>query len=234
MQWSSLVISVAALLASLASVWRTHFTPPRLRVITGAASLKIDRIDSGSEYWYLPQITVPISVSNIGARVAHILEARLIVRYPQNDAEEAYEVFHLLYEIDPVRSAALKPSQARKIRNLYNGPGTPFIVGARETVTKHLVFQTRWDYEVEEADFAADLQLRTSSADNWITYQQFDGWALDGWLWRSINNSTFQLGRHGWENSIDQRHPSSLHRIASTGATSAFSQEGSGQTESGV
>jgi hypothetical protein len=206
------MIAVAALLISLANVWSTHFAPANLRVITGAANLKIERIDSGKGYWYLPKMTIPVSVSNAGARIAHVLELRLIVRYPQNDAAGAYEVFHLLYEIDPTRTASLKAEEAQRVRNLYNGPGTPFMVSAKETVTKHLVFQTRWDYEIEEPSFVAELQLRAAGSKNWVVVQYFNGRSIDAWLWQSIDNSTFVIEPRDWKNHFFERHPDSLHR----------------------
>jgi len=200
MQVAAIVISICALVISIATAWRAHLGPPRMRVVVGSGILWMERIEQLDDSWLLPHITVPITVINLGARNGYAFDIRLVARYPNNPASDAWEVLHLLHETDPSESGD------------DLGPGVPVAVGPREAVTKHLIFMTRWDYEIEESDAEVDVQVKFGEHRDWRTCKTFPLPPMTRDFWGTVlRGDRYVLSADSNGSGAFERRPVDLH-----------------------
>lgn len=212
MQIVAISISLCALLGSLVALWRTHLAPPRVRVVAGQGTLSIDPIETPERSWYMPRLTVPVAVNNVGARTVYVTNARLRARYPKNPSPDAWEIFHLMYEINPEKYASLESGEVRLLRRAFHGPGVPFAVGAGKFELKHLVFTTRWDYQVVEKEACFELQLAYEGKSTWVTCATFEKFPLDVEYWSNVENGSLAVVPIGQTPSGHwDRNPRNLH-----------------------
>ncbi|MEV4143470.1 hypothetical protein AB0J40_07365 [Amycolatopsis sp. NPDC049691] len=212
MQLASAVVSVAALIVACVSLWRTHLATFSPRLAVGRLSLFADQTTLDREWWYVPRVVVAVNVTNAGARAGVITDARVVARYPDHPVADAHEIFGLNGELDPAKYHTLK-SHKDLFREAYRGDGTPFVVLAKETVGKLLLFGTRWDHEARLDHVRWELQLRVNGG-NWRTVQRWTQrhHGSDDFVWRELRNgSSFSYEPDDPKPSQVTRHPDDLH-----------------------
>lgn len=178
-------LSALALAVSLVTSWRTHFTRFNLIAASGPMTMRIHRFKSEGESWLLPHLVVSLSVTNSGAQIGRVLDSRLTVRYPNLPVADAYETFELHGEYDRKAYEENAAARLRMITEARLDDGVPFVVLPKSTVTKFLLFSTRWDQSVRQSNFEVALEVLTDKRRKWITIEKWN-FHVNGTLWRGL------------------------------------------------
>jgi hypothetical protein len=212
-QVASALVSVAALVVACISLWRTHLTKFSPRLAIGRLTLFADQTTHDGEWWYVPRVVVTVNVTNAGARAGVVTDARVVAHYPDHPAEKAHELFSLVGEREPARYHTLN-SHKDLFREAYVGDGAPFVVLAKDTVSKLLLFSTRWDHEPRLDHVRWELHLRMNGG-SWRTAQRWiqrDEGGVDAFVWRQLRNgASFSYEPDEYTPPKVIRNPHDLH-----------------------
>ncbi|HKS48763.1 MAG TPA: hypothetical protein VJT49_27375 [Amycolatopsis sp.] len=212
MQIATALVSVAALIVAVASLWRTHLAPFSPIPAIGRLTLFVEQITSKSEWWYVARVVVTVNVTNAGARAGVVTDARVVAHYPDHPVEGAHETFFLVGELDPSKYHRLK-SRRDLFSEAYVDAGIPFVVLPKDTVSKLLMFSTRWDHEARLEHVRWDLQLRMNGG-RWRTVQFWTQREkdMDAVVWPQLRaGTTFSFEPDGFENHHSFVRPYDLH-----------------------
>ncbi|WP_406403062.1 hypothetical protein OH805_27345 [Streptomyces sp. NBC_00879] len=178
------IVSSLALAISLVSLWQSHLARFRPVAVAGPLKLRIAHIESKGETWYLPQVDCMVTVTNAGAKIGRVLGIRMVARYPKLPIPGAQETFRANFEVDPALYRKHEGNRFTWIRESQLGHPTPFVLLARSSVSKHIVFDTRWeDPVIQEVEFT--LELLTDRAKKWITVESWTH-EIGGTVWSQL------------------------------------------------
>jgi hypothetical protein len=166
MTMASIVISIAAIAISLLALWKTHFSSFSALSIAGQLVLRIYPIKSGDEGWFIASLNVPISVTNQGARPGVINGLRLRLHFPKIPIPGNCDIIEPTFEIAPVDAREISQHRFEWIDKIVVDDWMPFIVLPKTTVTKHFVFEKRWEDPVIQELINCTLEMRSDS-DTW-------------------------------------------------------------------
>ncbi|MFD3562458.1 hypothetical protein ACFWVU_22685 [Streptomyces sp. NPDC058686] len=178
-------ISSLALMISLATLWQSHLSKFRPVTAAGPLTLRICQIESSGKSWFISQADCRLSITNAGARVGKVLGMRMMVRYPGLPIPDAHEYFLPHSEVEPVRFKEHAKNRFIWIKKASLGEATPFVILPRSSVSKHVVFDKRWDDPVIQEEIQFILEILTDRDTRWITVERWMH-RLDGSAWSQL------------------------------------------------
>ncbi|MFJ2183207.1 hypothetical protein ACIOJG_21560 [Streptomyces anulatus] len=179
------IVSSLALVISLATLWQTHLSRFRPVTAAGPLTLRICRIESKGKGWYISQVDCRFSVTNSGARVGKVLGVRMLVHYPGLPIPNAHEYFLPHSEVDPSSFKEHAGNRFAWIDKASLGEAVPFAILPRSSVSKHVVFDKRWDDPVIQDEIQFTLEILTDRNAKWVAVERWKQ-CLDGSAWSEI------------------------------------------------
>lgn len=161
------IISIVALILSAVALWQTHFAKFKILCTVGNLQYKTYPFQQGKNIWYIPSIDIPIAVTNIGARTGKIVGLRIRLRYQDLHTKQNFEFFSPKWEVDYKKYYPISGKRFEWIDKAVIGEWMPFVVLPKQTMVKHLVFETRWEEPVLHENITFDLEILTSSSKRW-------------------------------------------------------------------
>ncbi|MEU8059260.1 hypothetical protein [Microbispora bryophytorum] len=170
-----LAISIAAAIISLGSLWMGHLAPFKLTIAAGSLQIRIASFgdESRGRKWYIPQVAIPVSFANAGARAGRVLGLRIFVEYPELPIVSAHEVFTWHSEVDFPTFERTFHSRLQWIEEAVLSSAAPFIMLPKSTVAKHLVFDARWDDAVIQSVVNMHLEVYTDRSRKWTRVESW-------------------------------------------------------------
>jgi hypothetical protein len=177
------IISIVALILSIVALWQTHFAKFKIVCAVGNMQYKTYPFKHDKDIWYIPSIDIPIAVTNIGARIGKIMGLRIRVSYQGLRTNQNFEFFSPQWEVDYKKYYPISTKRFEWIDKAVVGDWMPFVVLPKQTVVKHLIFETRWEEPVLHENVTFDLEILTSTSRKWqkvaqwnasFTYGMFD------------------------------------------------------------
>lgn len=215
-QWITLIISTFAFTVSLITLWRTHLAPGRLKTVLGDGKFEVKRYAEGGDTWLMPTLTIPMVINNSGARAVHVVAIRVLASYPDSESSEPkWEIFHLMYEIDPEKYSGLTVDEAGELRRTYKGPGVPFTIGANKTEIKNMTFTTRWDYPISELEISFEVQIQCLGKKKWQGGQVLRLEHIPEFFWQHPKVMSLTVTSDRLPVEHFSRNPKDLHRRTS-------------------
>lgn len=164
---ASAMIAVSAVITSLIALWKTHFARFRPICTAGDISFRVYPMRQDEQRWFMASVYAPISIANEGARPGVILGLRISLSFPDLPIPGSREIFYPRWEVDPVKFRQIGRERFEWIDRATLGTWMPFVVLPRTTVTKHLVFETRWEDPVVQDRVSFALEIYTDSRRHW-------------------------------------------------------------------
>ena len=190
----SIVISVAAFILSIIALWQTHFAKFKIVCAAGSLQFKIYPFSNKGENWYIPSVDVPIAITNIGAQVGKIVGLRIQVKYQNLQASNNFEFFSPEWEVDYNKYHPISNTRFEWIDKAVIGNWTPFIVLPKQTITKHIIFEKRWEEPVFHDNVVFELEILTNISKKWQTVAQWNAHLSYGMLDEDIDSvSSFMI-----------------------------------------
>lgn len=183
----SAVIASGAFGVSLASLWKTHFSKFNSVAATGKLTHRIYPIKSEDRRWFISSFGLPITITNDGARTGNIIGLRLIFHYPDIPIPGNKETVNPVFEIKPSDARKIDQERFEWLDKLVIGEWMPFTILPRQSITKHLIFETRWDYPVVQNRIKAHLEILSNKSKNWKQINEWDLY-LDAASWGELAN----------------------------------------------
>lgn len=216
----SLLISIAAILISLLALWKTHFAPFSTLGVAGRLRLRIYPIRNDADRWFIASLDVPISVTNEGARPGVITGLRLRLHFPQIPIPGNCEFIQPTYEIATEDADKINQDRFEWVDNIVKGDWMPFAIVPKATVTRHFIFETRWDDPVVQERVDCTLEI----CSDYCSWQIVTSWhvSLSADVWSELADTgvsmTFLPNRP--ENVVQDCVPADLHKYTGTKAES--------------
>ncbi|MEW6029305.1 MAG: hypothetical protein ACOYZ8_03815 [Chloroflexota bacterium] len=171
----SLLISIAAFALSIIALWQTYFAKFKLVSAVGNLQIRIYPFRHRKEKWSLPTIDIPISLTNEGARVGKVLGLRIQVRFPDHSEPKNYKIMGPKCEVDYKKFESKSNQLFEWMDEAVIGEWMPFVVLPKQTVTKHLVFQSRWEDALVQDNVIFELEISTSTKRKWRKIAKWNG-----------------------------------------------------------
>lgn len=183
----STIIALGALGVSLASLWKTHFAKFNPITTVGRLCQRIYPIRSEEHRWYISSFDLPITVTNEGARPGNVIDLRLSIHFPSLPIPGNKELIRPIFEIDPSNARKINRERFKWIEEIVIGEWMPFTVLPKKSVTKHLLFETRWEKPVVQDRIIATLELMSDSSEKWKHIGTWE-FSLRAELWGELAN----------------------------------------------
>jgi hypothetical protein len=174
-KWLPLLVSGAAFAVSTVALWKTHFAPGKVIVAGGSLRLHIYPITNEGRNWFMSSFDLPLSFTNAGAQPLLVTGVRLRLHFPDLPIDGNCEYMNAKWEIDPARYQEIGRNRFTWIKKLVRGEAMPFPMLGKQTVTKHLIFESRWDTPVVQKRVECRLEVRTAHNEAW---QRTETWSL--------------------------------------------------------
>jgi hypothetical protein len=155
-------------------VWKNHLAPFSAIAVAGRLNLRIYPIRSGTERWFIASLDLPVSVTNDGARPGVVNGLRLRLNFPRIPIPGNCEFIKPCYEIAPEDAKRINKNRFEWTDEIVVGDWMPFAVVPKVTVTKHFIFETRWDDPVIQEHIDCTLEIRSDSG----TWREVTSWRL--------------------------------------------------------
>jgi len=179
-----IVLSLLAIGISLAVIWKTHLAPFSPLAAAGRLKLRIYPIRSGSTRWFIVSLDVPISVTNEGARRGVVQGLRLRLHFPKIPIPGHCDFLGPVFEISPADAEKISRDRFKWVHEIVLGDWMPFAVLPKATVTKHFVFESRWEDPVIQEVVDCTLEILSNGRD----WRKVDTWtlSLSGYIWSQL------------------------------------------------
>jgi len=214
-----MALSLVALLISCVALWKNHFARFSPLALAGNLQHRVYPIRSGDERWNLSSFDVPVSVTNPGAMPGRVTGMRLRLHYPELPFVGNYELIFPKWELDPKKLNSIDKDRFRWIDEVVIGDWSSFVVLPKTTVTKHLLFETRWDKPVVQRRVVAILELRSDERDDWRRVSEWTfGLPADTWVDLESGRAMVHVPDNSQEPFESQCSPPDLHKYTGTKA----------------
>ena len=170
----SVLASVAALIISIVALWRAYFARFRPLILTGDLFFKIFPIKDSGAKWYIPSATVTISVANEGARPGAVLGLRLVATYPKKISVPHYEVLAPAFDLDATMDEVIGENRFSWLKEHSTGNWKPIVIPTGGTITKRLVFETRWDNPIAPDLMVLSLEIFSNANKHWTKVNEWE------------------------------------------------------------
>ena len=220
-------ISVIAATLALIALWKTHFANAKFIVIVGTLRLYVYPIKNEGKRWFIASFDAPVSFTNEGARPGKILGLRLLLRFPELPIPDNYECFYAKWEVDANKISRERFTWVKDGRTAH---WMPVVVLAKETVTKHFVFETTWDKPVIQKRIDCSMQMYSDVDRTWQELAQWDV-SLTPRVWGEFTNvgTSFSYSTEVLERE-PRIQPPDLHKY--TGSKEPIPESGLGAAPS--
>lgn len=178
-------ISSLALAISLTTLWQSHLARFRPISVAGPLKLRIYRFEADGESWYIPQVDCQTTITNTGAQAGKVLGLRMVARYPLVSVPDAHEVFYGCSEVDTGPFREHESSRLEWLAQANPRDAAPFILLARSSATKHVVFDRRWDAPVVQGKIEFSLEMLASPRAKWVRVEKWEH-RLDARTWSEL------------------------------------------------
>jgi hypothetical protein len=166
-------------------------------------------------------------VTNEGARPGNIIDLRLSLHFPSLPIPENKELIGPKFEIEPSNARKIVSERFKWIDEIVIGDWMPFTVLPRQSVTKHLIFETRWEEPVIQDRIIASLDLMSDSSERW---KHIAAWEFpqNAELWGELANrgTSCAVNPKGSPEYYKTCHPPDLHEY--TGSKGKIPDNGLG------
>ena len=159
----SIAISSSAFILSAIALWQTHFAKFKIVCTAGNLRLQIYPFES----YYLPCVDIPITVTNVGALAGKVTGIRIRVSFPSLSTSKNYEFLDPIWDVDFKKYNPISNKRFEWIEKAVVGEWMPFVVLPKQTISKHLIFELRWDEPVFDDNAVFELEIRTSISKKW-------------------------------------------------------------------
>ncbi len=185
---ASLFISIAAFIISLLALWKTHFAPFSALAVAGNLRIRVYPIRSGAERWFIVSLDVPVSITNEGARPGMIRDLRLRLHFREVPVPDNCEIFHVTFEIASEDAQRVDSNRFKWIDEIVVGEWMPFTVLPKATVTKHFIFEHRWEKSVVHGITDCTLEMRSDPGE----WKHVTTWhvALPAGIWKQMEEGS--------------------------------------------
>ena len=163
-----IIISLIALVLSAMAFWKTHLAPFRLVATFGILTLRIYPWRSGKNRWFVASADLPITLVNAGARVGKLFDLRIIFRECQRGPKAQKYILSAIYEIDTKLFQSDSKNPLAWHDSAVKGLWYPLIILPKEVISKHLIFEERWEHETL-GNFEVTLEALTNASGKWQT-----------------------------------------------------------------
>lgn len=214
---SPILISLLALLVSAIALWKTTFSKFNSIFSVGDLRLHIYPIRNGKEKWFIASVDLPLSVANDGAKPGRISDMHIHVYYPKLPIPNHWEIFSPKWDIDTTKFRKSE-DRFRWIDNAVLSDWMPFIVLSKQTISKHLIFETRWDKPVIQEKVTFTLEVKTDVDKEW---KKIDSWnlSLTKEIWSELTEIGTSIGTASNKNLVVTENllsPKDLHKYTGT------------------
>lgn len=207
----SLLISLAAIVISLAAFWKTHLSPFSAITVAGRLRLRIYPIrGANEERWFVASFDLPIGVTNEGARPGVVDGLRLRLHFPNVPIPGNHEFVPPIFEIDPENANEISENRFKWIDEIVRGDWMPFTILPKTTVTKHFIFETRWEAPVIQEVVDCSLEIRADAGD-WRTVKTWDLGLNEG-VWSMLADGATAINYHNPPSMTRICTPPDLHK----------------------
>ena len=221
---ASAIISVIAVVLSLIALWKTHFAKSKFIPIVGTLRLRIYPIKNERERWFIPSFDIPVSLTNEGARPGKILGLRLSIKFPDLPIPDSREYFYPKWEVD---AKQICRERFEWINEATIGDWMPFVVLPKETVTKHLVFESKWFDPVIQNEVTCAMEIYTDVDPTWKDIAKwYVRLSARDWGELTNNGTSFGYSPDGAIDMLEKIHPLDLHKY--TGSKEPIPEKGFG------
>ncbi len=180
----SIAISIAAFILSATALWQTHFA--KFKAVCSAGNLQF-KIYPFTDH-YLPSVDIPITITNVGARAGKVVGLRIRVRYPDLPTRNNFEFFSPQWDVDYKIYNPISNERFEWFDKAIIGEWMPFIVLPKQTVTKHLIFESNWDEPIFQDKVIFELEIYTSTAQKWQQVARWDAFITPTMLDENIDS----------------------------------------------
>ncbi len=184
----STVLSIAAFVISVVALWQTHFAKFRAITTCGTLQIRIYPIRSKNNKWYLPSVDIPISITNEGARAGKVMGLRIRTNFPDLPIPNNYEIFQPEWEIDHKIFEPISGNRFEWIEKAVIADWMPFVVLPKQTITKHLIFESKWDEPVIQENISFELEINTDTDKKWRSIAKWH-FVLSAPMWSELTNN---------------------------------------------
>jgi len=212
------IISFLAFIVSLISLWKNYFTKFNPLCTTGDLSFRIYPIKSGPEKWYLPSYIIAVSITNKGnAMPGKVLGLRIVLSFPKLSIPDNREIFYPKWEIDYNKFKQKAKYRFNWIDEAVINDWMPFVVLPKMTVTKHLIFESRWEEPVIQDEILIKLEMFLDSKKNWVEIERWKT-SLTPHYWSELVNRGTSFRIPPVESIRQESHlsPPDLHKYTGT------------------
>lgn len=213
----SIALAIGALIVSVISLWRSHFSRPHAIVLSGRLRQRIYPIRSEPDTWYLPSFDLPVTFLNPGAQPIIITGIQLRLRFTKLPIPNNYEIVPALWEIAPSDTQRISKDRFNWIDDISPTDFIPFAVLPRQTVVKAFVLETRWENPVITDELDVTLEWRASSDTGWRRAQTWKV-GLSKYLWGELANVGTSISYYPEGSVKDEQRvvPKDLHKYTGT------------------
>ncbi len=169
----SIIISVAALIVSCVALWKTHFAGFSPTARAGDLRHRIYPIRSEGQRWFISSFDVPFTIANQGARPGLITGLRLRLHYPNLPIPGNHELLPAKFELHPDKATSIGKDRFEWIGQIVAAHWAPYVILPKQTVSKHVVLEARWDEPVIQDDIQATLEMHVEGSPHW--------WPISKW-----------------------------------------------------
>jgi hypothetical protein len=213
----SAVVALGSAILSGITLWKTHYAGFSAVTAVGSLTQRIYPIRSERESWFLFSLHLPISITNAGARPGLVSGIRIRTTFPNLPIPGHYESLPAKFEVDFSSYQKLAKERFRMLAEAVISHWMPFIVLPKATVTKDLLFETRWDEPVVQESVRFVLEL---SLDGSKTWQEVATWesSLSPASWGEMANRGTAISASPRDSVSAPRevHPPDLHKYTGT------------------
>lgn len=229
----SICVASSALLVSFVTLWKAHlsrFTPIWL---SGALTKRIYPIKSEDEKWFIASFGITLNVTNGGARAGVVNGLRLRVHFPELPIPENNELIFAQWDMEPAASRKIDKARFYWLDNLEITEWMPYVVLPKQTLTRHVLFETRWDDPVIQNKVHCTLQAQYGRD---LAWKDIEVWELRmcEFTWSELTNQGTSISTMP-KNSYppnDTKSPPDLHKY--TGSKKIIPENGFGAASSRV
>lgn len=212
----SIFISFLALVVSAITLWKNYFGKFKPITTTGRLGFRIYPIKSGSDKWYIPSYDISVSITNKGVLPGKVFGMRMVVHYPTLPIPGNKEIFTPKWEVNYTEFKQNSKERFLWINKAVINDWMPYVILPKCTVTKHIIFESRWDDAViQELQIA--LEVYTDTDKKWNEIARWNDYLTPStWSELADVGSSFSIRA---KNSMEEDTlliPPDLHKYTGT------------------
>lgn len=167
-------VAIVALAISIITMWRAHFSLLNPIAVVGRLCQRVYPIKNDVDEWYMMSVDIPISLCNPGAQPLLIQGVRIRLHFPEIPIPKNYELIHAKWEIKSEQARKIDKNRFQWLQDICPIDWMPFTVLSKATVTKHLIFETRWEDPVIQTKTHVSIEVLSSSEKSWVVVGEWE------------------------------------------------------------